>query len=160
MSHLLCTDNHKHIYIHSVTQRFLLTVKQTEKHLCALTVNRLYVNRKYSCNSIGYIKLNTEDGAGWEVRCLTKASSSLKTPAIPPFYKIITDNQSTKLVYNLVYRKDRGSRLERRGYWSRFSLRVGYRSGGGAHTRGRLLRLRPWFWDWRSRREVISLQLK
>jgi len=35
-----------------------------------------------------------------EVRCLTKASSSLKTPAIPPFYKIITDNQSTKLVYS------------------------------------------------------------
>ena len=47
-----------------------------------------------------------------EVRCLYKASSSLKNPAIPPFYKIITDNQSTKLVYNLVYRKGRGSRSE------------------------------------------------
>ena len=33
----------------------------------------------------------------------------IKNPAIPPFYKIITDNQSTKLVYNLVYRKGRGS---------------------------------------------------
>jgi len=96
-------------------------VKQTEKHLCALTVNRLYVNRKYSCNSIGYIKLNTEDGAGWEVRCLTKASSSLKTPAIPPFCKIITDNQSTKPVY----RKERGSSFKHRGYWSRLSLRCG-----------------------------------
>ena len=30
-------------------------------------------------------------------------SSSLKTPAIPIFYKIIADNQGTKLVYNLVY---------------------------------------------------------
>jgi len=47
---------------------------------------------------------------------IAKASSSLKTPTIPSFYKIITDNQSTNLVYNLVYRKDRGSRLERRGY--------------------------------------------
>ena len=28
-------------------------VKQTEKHLCALTVNRLYVNWRYSCSSIG-----------------------------------------------------------------------------------------------------------
>ena len=48
MSHLLCTDKEKHIYIHSVTRRFLLTVK----HLCALTVNRLYVNWRYSCSSI------------------------------------------------------------------------------------------------------------
>ena len=32
---------------------------------------------------------------------------------------------STKLVYNLVYRKDRGSGLERRGYWSGFLIRFG-----------------------------------
>ena len=64
------------------------------------------------CNSIGYIKWNTEDGAGWEVRCLVKASSSLKIPAIQPFYRIITDDQSTKLVYNLVYRKDRLTRFK------------------------------------------------
>ena len=63
------------------------------------------------CNSIGYIKWNIKDGAGWEVRCLCEASSSLKTPAIPPFYKIISDNQSTKLVYNLVY--SRGSSFKR-----------------------------------------------
>ena len=75
-------------------------------------------------------------GAGWEVRCLTKASSSLKTPAIPPFYKIITDNQSTKLVYNLVYRKDRGSRLECRGYWSRSSVRFEYLLGGRPQDAG------------------------
>ena len=49
---------------------------------------------------------------GW---CLEEERSSIKTPAIPSFYMIITDNQSTKLVYNLVYRKDRGPRLERRG---------------------------------------------
>ena len=47
-----------------------------------------------------------------EVRCLTKASSSQKTPANLPFYNIISDNQSTKLVYNLVYRKDRVSRFK------------------------------------------------
>ena len=45
--------------------------------------------------------------------------------------KIITDNQSTKLVSNLVYRKDRGSRFKRRGYWGRLSVRFGYRSGCG-----------------------------
>ena len=53
MSHLLCTDNDNHIHIHSITRRFLLTVKQTEKHLYALKVNRLYVNWQYSCSSIG-----------------------------------------------------------------------------------------------------------
>ena len=51
--HLLCTDNDKHRYTLSFTRRFLLTVKQTEKHLCALTVNRLYVNWRHSCSSIG-----------------------------------------------------------------------------------------------------------
>ena len=74
-----------------------------------------------------------------EVRCLTKASSSLKTPAIPPFYKIITDNQSTKLVYNLVYRKFQGSRFKRRGYWSRFSVRFGCLLGGGGGCEGQAL---------------------
>ena len=50
-----------------------------------------------------------------------------KTPAIPLFYMIITDNQSTKLVYNLVYRKDRVSRFDFQapGYWSRFCLKLG-----------------------------------
>ena len=38
-----------------------------------------------------------------EVRCLLEARPSLKTPAIPPVYKITSANQSTKLVYNLVY---------------------------------------------------------
>ena len=42
-----------YIHLHLITRRFLLTVKQTEKHLCALTVNRLYVNYRYSCSSIG-----------------------------------------------------------------------------------------------------------
>ena len=51
---------------------------------------------------------------------LTQASSST------------VDNQSAKLVYNLVYRKDRGSRLERKGYWGRLSVRFGYRLRGGA----------------------------
>ena len=37
------------------------------------------------------------------VRSLLKARPSLKTPAIPPVYKIISADQSTKLVYNLVY---------------------------------------------------------
>ena len=53
VSHLLCTDNDKHIYIHYATRRFLLPVKQTEKHLCALTVSRLCVNWRHSCSSIG-----------------------------------------------------------------------------------------------------------
>ena len=69
---------------------------------------------------------NWENGAGWEVWCLPKASSSLKTRAVPSFYKTITDNQSAKLVYNLTYSKDRGSSFERRGYWSRLLLRFGY----------------------------------
>ena len=38
-----------------------------------------------------------------QVRCLSQASSSLKTPAIQPFYRIISGHPSTKLVYNLVY---------------------------------------------------------
>ena len=38
---------------------------------------------------------------------------------------IIADNQRTKLVYNLVYRKDRGLSFQRQGYWSRFCLRFG-----------------------------------
>ena len=29
------------------------TVKQTEKHLCVLTVKVLYINWQYSCSSIG-----------------------------------------------------------------------------------------------------------
>ena len=44
---------HLHAHLLFITRRFLLTVKQTEKHLCALTVNRLYVNWRYSCSSIG-----------------------------------------------------------------------------------------------------------
>jgi len=32
-----------------------------------------------------------------------KARPSLKTPAIPPVYKILSADQGTKLVYNLVY---------------------------------------------------------
>ena len=42
-----------------------------------------------------------------------------------------------------------GPSFKRRGYWSRFLLRFGCWSGGGADTRVRLLGLRPWFWDWR-----------
>ena len=44
---------------------------------------------------------------------------------------MIAGKQSTKLVYNLVHRKDRGKSFERRGYWSRLCFRFGYRSGGG-----------------------------
>ena len=71
-----------------------------------------------------------------EVRCLYKASSSLKTPTIPSFYMIITHNQSTKLVFNLVYRKGSGSWLERRCYWSRLSAMIGCLLVGGADARG------------------------
>ena len=70
------------------------------------------------------------DGAGWEVRCLAKASSSLKIPASPPFYKIIADNQGTKLVYNLVY-----SRTRVTGAVSKSDLDV--IKGGEAAGRGR-----------------------
>ena len=95
---------------------------------------------------------------GGGVRCPSQASSSLKTPAIPPFYKIITDNQSTKLVYNLVYRKFQGSSIERRGYWSRFLPRFGCLLGVGTDNGARLLRLRPWFWDWRRWWRVIVFE--
>ena len=44
----------------------------------------------------------------------------LKTSAIPPFYKIITDNQSTKLVY----RNDRGSKFKRRGLPADLSIQI------------------------------------
>jgi hypothetical protein len=40
------------IFCNAVTFR-PVGVKQTEKHLCALTVNRFYVNWRYSCSSIG-----------------------------------------------------------------------------------------------------------
>ena len=42
-----------------------------------------------------------------------------------------TCNFYQKLVYNLVYSKDRGSSFKRRGYWSRLSVRFGYLLGGG-----------------------------
>ena len=38
---------------HGGGSRRTIGVKQTEKHLCALTMNRLYVNWRYSCRSIG-----------------------------------------------------------------------------------------------------------
>ena len=96
--------------------------------------------------------------SGDEVRCLTKASSSLKTPSIHSFYKIISDNQSTKLVYNLVYSssKVRGSSAGVTGAVSASDLK--FVLGVGADTRGRLLRLRPWFWDY-NKIEVIANQL-
>ena len=37
-------DNDKDMYLLSITRRFLITVKQTEKHLRALTVSHLHVN--------------------------------------------------------------------------------------------------------------------
>jgi len=70
---------------------------------------------------------------------------------ISPFYKIITDNQSTKLVYNLVYRKFQGSSIERRVYWSRFLPRFGCLLGVGTDNGARLLCPGPWFWDRRRR---------
>ena len=93
-------------------------------------------------------------GAGWEVRCLAKASSSLKTPAIPLFYKIITDNQSTKLVYNLVYRKGkvRVSSARVTGAVCQSDLDIG--QGVGADNGARLLRAGPWLWDW----QLVSAQ--
>ena len=41
---IICTDNDKHMQVYSITRRFLFTVKQTEKHLRALTVSHLHVN--------------------------------------------------------------------------------------------------------------------
>ena len=41
---ILCTDNDTHMQVYSITRRFLFTVKQTEKHLRALTVSHLHVN--------------------------------------------------------------------------------------------------------------------
>ena len=40
---------------------------------------------------------------GGGVRCLSQASPSLKTSAIPLFCKIVAKIKSTKLVHNLVY---------------------------------------------------------
>ena len=44
---------HLHLHLHSITRKFLITVKQTEKHLRALTVTHLHVNWLYQCISIG-----------------------------------------------------------------------------------------------------------
>ena len=41
---IICADNDKHMQVYSITRRFLFTVKQTEKHLRALTVSHLHVN--------------------------------------------------------------------------------------------------------------------
>ena len=54
---------------------------------------------------------------------------------MPVFYMIVANIKKTKLVFNLVYRKDKGSSFERRGYWSHLR-HILLAVGGYAHLRG------------------------
>ena len=68
MYHLLCTGNDKDIQVYSITRRFLITVKQTERHLRALDSESRTSKLTVSVHFHWYIKNDTEYGAASVIR--------------------------------------------------------------------------------------------